>query len=136
MYLSSSGMNTFIINRNLSPFLYNKAHFSLLYSTYIDYKYLRVSGCLCFASTLTSQWTKFHPRAKPCVFMGYPSSLKGYKLYDILSKFFIISKDVFHEHLFPFQSIPHRNDSIDPFPYIVLPKRAQDVDLFSKPIHD
>lgn len=53
--------------------------------------------------------------------MGYPFGYKGYKLYDIATKKFIISRDVlFFEHKFPF----HTSDlttSPEPFPDTVLP---------------
>lgn len=36
--------------------------------------------------------------------MGYPQGYKGYKLYDLLHKKFLISRDViFHESIFPFK---------------------------------
>lgn len=71
------------------------------------------------------------------MFIGYLHGVKSYKLYDILCKSVSISRDVvFHEHIFPFQSIPHHNDSIDRFPKIVLPKPANDIDFPYNSTHD
>ena len=48
---------------------------------------------------------KFEPRTIPYVFIGYPCSHKGYKLYDMQSKKNFISRDVkFCEDDFPFSS--------------------------------
>ena len=39
-------------------------------------------------------------------FLGYPFTIKGYKLLDLHSKRIFILRDVtFHESMFPFQSI-------------------------------
>lgn len=47
--------------------------------------------------------------------------MKAYKLYVLVEKEFIISKDVvFHETIFPFQNCLVQNDQ-DPFAQIVLP---------------
>lgn len=62
------------------------------------------------------------------MFAGYPPTVKGYKLYDIESKSFFISRNVeFHEHIFPFQSAPHTTDIIDPFPDTLLPRICHDL---------
>nr|GLL33588.1 uncharacterized protein LOC109166016 [Ipomoea trifida] len=48
--------------------------------------------------------TKFSPRARRCVFIGYTDGTKGYKLYDTQTKDVIVSRDVvFYEDIFPFQ---------------------------------
>lgn len=39
----------------------------------------------------------------PCVFLGYPFARKSYKLYNLTSKSYFVSRDViFHEYIFPF----------------------------------
>ena len=76
----------FLINRTHSPLLHHKCPYELLYNQQVNYSSFRVFGCLAFASTLTSNRTKFHLRAHPCVFLGYPTGMKAYKLYDFHSK--------------------------------------------------
>lgn len=42
------------------------------------------------------------PPALPCIFLGYPLGKKGYKLYNLHTHAFFVSRDVVLEHLFPF----------------------------------
>lgn len=65
------------------------------------------------------------PRARACVFLGYPPGMKEYKLFDLYSKEVFVSRDViFHESLFPFMASSRSTLVVDPFPNLVLPKPA------------
>ena len=113
---------TFLINRTPSHLLNNKTPYELLYKKIVDYSSFHVFGCLAFASTLSASRTKFQPRARVCVFLGYPTGMKAYKLFDIQTKQIFVSRDVvFHEEVFPFHSVTAEDTLVDPFPNLVLP---------------
>ena len=108
----------------------NKTQFKLLYQHVADYSYLKTFGCLAFVSTLSTHRHKFAPRARMCVFIGYPNGVKGYKLYDLQTKQIFISRDViFHQHVLPFHSITSIDSIIDPFLDLVLPSLLFDISL-------
>ena len=92
-----------IINRIPSTVLDNKSPFEMMFSKSPDLSYMRIIGCLCHATKLL-RTDKFGPRAIRSVFMGYSTTQKGYKLYDLENKVLFISRDVvFTESIFPFQ---------------------------------
>jgi len=94
---------THLINRMPTKLLQGRTPFELLHGTLPNYDYLTVLGCMCFMSTIKQGRDKFQPRAKTCVFLGYPFGQKGYKVLDLETHKFHISIDmVFHEKVFPF----------------------------------
>lgn len=112
----------FLINRMPSPLLDNKSPFEKLLGKCPDYMLLRSFGCLCFASTKVKARNKFSSRAIPCVFLGYPSGFKGYKVLDLESHSVIISRNVvFKEQVFPFKTSNLLSKSVDMFPNTILP---------------
>ncbi|GMI76014.1 hypothetical protein HRI_001270600 [Hibiscus trionum] len=119
---------TFLINRLPSPVLGNQSPYELLHKSAPNYLSLKVFGCLCFVSTLQAHRDKFSERALPGVFLGYSPGVKGYKIYVLKTRSFVVSRNVvFHEDIFPFQSISSSNVDVDLFPDTVLPRTIPEV---------
>lgn len=104
----------FLINRLPTPLLNNQSPFEVMTSKKPDYSGLRVLGCLCYRSTSSKNRHKFQLRARPSVFLGYPSGCKGYKVLDLETNEIHITRNiVFHEDIFPFKT---GNDDSYTFP--------------------
>lgn len=98
---------TYTINRLPNPLLHNKSPHDILFMTSPDYSHLRAFGCLCYISTATEPSTKkFHPKAQPCIFLGYPYAQKVFKFYNVKVGKCHISRDVvLFEHIFPYSQL-------------------------------
>jgi len=89
---------------------YSSPH-EMLYKTEADFNGLKVFGSLCYDSILSTNRTKFDPRASKCVFKR---GTKGYILLNIQSREIFVYRDVvFYEHVFPYQRVQDTSNEID-----------------------
>ncbi|XP_010456691.1 PREDICTED: uncharacterized protein LOC104738171 [Camelina sativa] len=94
---------THLINRTPSSMLKNKTPYELLFGRRPSYSMIRTFGCLCYAHLRSRDKDKFGPRSRKCVFVGYPYGKKGWRLFDLTTEKFFVSRDVrFEEEIFPF----------------------------------
>lgn len=115
----------FLINRMPSPLLENKSPIERLLGKVPDYTLLKSFGCLCFVSTNNKDRHKFSPPTVPCVFLGYPSGFKGYRVLNLESHAITISRNViFKEKMFPFKTTEVLSHDVDMFPNTILPLPA------------
>ncbi|KAK4313452.1 hypothetical protein Pmani_015209 [Petrolisthes manimaculis] len=56
--------------------------------------HLRVFGCVCYAHVPKDERRKLDPKSVKCVFLGYGSEVKGYRLFDLEKKRILNSRDV------------------------------------------
>jgi hypothetical protein len=61
------------------------------YGSPSDYSQLKVFGCTAHAHVNNGQ---LEPRATKCVFLGYGSGVKGYKLWNLETKRSMLSKSL------------------------------------------
>ncbi|KAJ4744580.1 polyprotein [Rhynchospora pubera] len=93
----------YLINR--LPSVNKKIPYTTLFNKIPDYSTLRILGCLCFPYVRPYNTHKLEPRAKPCVFIGYAVTQKGYKCLHLPTGRVFISRNVqFDEQSFPFKS--------------------------------
>ncbi|XP_075111723.1 uncharacterized protein LOC142181931 [Nicotiana tabacum] len=91
--------------RLLASTLKGRTLYETLHGFPASLAHLRIFGCLGYLSEVMKT-DKFSPRAIPTVFLGYSIVQKGYKMYTLASKEFIMSRDVvFKEDVYSFKHI-------------------------------
>ena len=61
----------------------------------ISYQHLRVFGCLVYTHVAKDQRSKLDNKSKPCISMGYSEDEFGYRLWDLVDKKVVRSRDIF-----------------------------------------
>ncbi|KAI3521421.1 hypothetical protein L1887_10887 [Cichorium endivia] len=101
---------TFLINRTPTSVLNGKSPFEMIYNVEPNFDFLRVFGCLCFATKLNNS-DKFASRSEKCVLIGFSNVKKGYKLLSLDDKSVFFSRDVrFYESVFPLKLTTSKGD--------------------------
>lgn len=107
--------STFLINRLPTKFLSWKTPFEILFKRSPNYNLIKNFGCLTFATNILPQKDKLAPRAKACVFLGFQTRTKGFKLYDLNARKIIITRNAkFHETVFSYIDYNFENNYVCP----------------------
>ncbi|KAL9228263.1 hypothetical protein vseg_003863 [Gypsophila vaccaria] len=96
----------YLINRTPTHVLNGQTPYELLYGERPILDSIRVFGSLCYVHNKERPKDKFGEKGRRCVFIGYPSTKKGWRVYDLKTGDVFDSRDViFYEHVFPFSDI-------------------------------
>lgn len=80
-----------------------KSPFALLHGQSPSYSHIKYFDCLAYAHDHNLTKNKFRVCSRPRVFLGYLFGKKGWHLYNVEHKKFIIPRDVvFDESIFPY----------------------------------
>lgn len=109
----------------------HKSPFELLFNTLPDYAFLKVFGCQCFPWLRPYAAHKLAPRSVPCVFIGYHSTVKGYRCLDPSSGKIFLSRHVnFNETCFPYAADSSPSTSLSTIhSFFQLPSTSADPPL-------
>ncbi|PKU79126.1 Retrovirus-related Pol polyprotein from transposon TNT 1-94 [Dendrobium catenatum] len=115
-----------IINRLPTRKLKNKTPHESLYSKPPSYQHLKIFGCLCYPWLRPYAKSKLESFSKPCVFIGYPSTQKGYLCLDPDTNHIYTSRHVvFNEQIFPYHQtqshVPNQNSTNTIPPLLLVP---------------
>ncbi|XP_075110575.1 uncharacterized protein LOC142181558 [Nicotiana tabacum] len=102
----------YLINKLPITILDGKIPYKLLYVEAPKLENVRVFGCLSYARNFLRN-DKLAARARRAVFLRYSDTQKGYKLFDLDTRTFFISRDVsFRETIFPFKTGKSYDDDL------------------------
>lgn len=94
---------TYIINRTPTMANNGVTPYELLFGKPPSYNQMKIVGCLSYVRNSSKQKDKIDARAERCMFVGYPQGQKGWRVYNMKTREFLVSRDViFYENVFPY----------------------------------
>uniref|UniRef100_A0A5B7B4M6 Retrovirus-related Pol polyprotein from transposon TNT 1-94 n=1 Tax=Davidia involucrata TaxID=16924 RepID=A0A5B7B4M6_DAVIN len=84
----------YLINRSPTKAVWNQTPIEAWSGRKPSIRHLKVFGCVCYAQIPKEKRSKLDETSEICIFVGYSSKSKGYRLYSLKSNKVIISRDV------------------------------------------
>ena len=84
----------YLKNRSPTSALVDKTPYEVWSSQKPSVAHLRVFGCEAFMHVPKEKGSKVDNKAKKCIFVGYKDGIKGYKLWNPISRKAVYSQDV------------------------------------------
>ncbi|GJS62129.1 retrovirus-related pol polyprotein from transposon TNT 1-94, partial [Tanacetum coccineum] len=84
----------YLLNRSPTKALDNKTPLEAWNRRKPSVRHLKVFGCVCYSQIPKQKRYKLDETSEKCIFVGYSSKLKAYRLYSLKTKNVIVSRDV------------------------------------------
>ena len=91
---------SFIINRSPSSAIDFKIPEKVWLGRLVDYSSLKIFGCSAYVHVQSGECSKLDLKSRKCVFLGFEKGVKGYRLWDPISKKMVTSRDVIFDEAF------------------------------------
>jgi hypothetical protein len=85
----------YLMNRCPTKAVWNKTPFEAWSERKPSIKHLKVFGCICYVQIPKEKRYKLDETSEKCIFVGYSSMSKGYRLYNLKTNKVIISRNVY-----------------------------------------
>ncbi|KAG8489528.1 hypothetical protein CXB51_017560 [Gossypium anomalum] len=86
--------SVYLLNRLPTHAVKDKTPFEAWYGLKPSVSHLKVFGCVCYVLVPAERNTKLEKRSVPCIFVGYSSDKKGYRVYDPSTRKILVSRDI------------------------------------------
>ena len=84
----------YLLNRCPTRALANQTPFEAWSGRKPSVNHLKIFGCVCYAQIPKEKRQKLDETSEKCIFIGYSSMSKGYKLYNLKKNKTLVSRDV------------------------------------------
>ena len=84
----------YLRNRISTISLKTSTPYEALFGRKPSVKHLKIFGCACYPHIPGDERSKLDPKVRRCIFLGYSSESKAYRVYDKERKKIIISRDI------------------------------------------
>jgi hypothetical protein len=84
----------YLMNRCPTKAVWGKTSFEAWSGRKLSIKHLKVFGCICYVQIPEEKRYKLDETSEKCIFVGYSSMSKDYRLYNLKTNKVIISRDV------------------------------------------
>ena len=86
--------SVYILNRSPTSSFQGKVPEEKWSGLKVNVSHFRIFGCISFAHVPEELRKKFDARSEKYIFIGYSEQSKAYKLYNLVTKKFLVSRDV------------------------------------------
>lgn len=84
----------YLVNTSPTKTIGDKTPFEAWFGKKPCVKHIQVFGCVTYSHISKDEWKKLDSKATKCIFLGYATQRKGYRLYNTKTATIIHSRDV------------------------------------------
>jgi hypothetical protein len=109
LWAEASNCAVYLRNRVIGKALPEMTPYEAWFGRKPNLSHLRMFGCSAYMHIPADERSKFSPKARKCVFVGYCETQKGFRLWDSVRRRIFVSRDVIFNEIIP--ELPHHFSS-------------------------